>query len=877
MKKIFYLFVFLSVAFVSKATHNQAGDITYENISGLTYEFTITIFADGNSPAVGRKEIEINWGDNTGVDSLNVISETPLGSNTSTIKRIWRGRHTFPGPGSYSVRVEDPNRNGGVDNIDNSVNVPFVIETLLRISPFANQRNNSVVLRNDPVDIACTGATYVYNPGAIDFDGDSVSYALAKSKGTGGQTAPGYVFPPASNSLTVDPLSGDLIWDQPNVPGLYNIAIVIREYRNGVLVSEVLRDLQIRVTPGCNNQPPVIQADQLVCVDAGSTLSVPIRVTDPDVVDDITISATGEVLEPPINNRTNFNRGVISNPANASFIWNTNCSDVRKRLYYLSVRAEDNGQDRGTRNLVHFKTVNIRVIAPAPTNVSADDIGTSIDLNWSNTTCQNAIGYIVYRRLDSSGYVSDSCNPGVPEDIGYSVLDSISGLNNTNYLDDNFGEGLVPGQKYCYLITKFFADGAESYASEEICAEVNKVVPVITKVSVQTTATSSGIIDLAWSPPDTIDVVAYPPPYRYLIYSRNGNQKQLIDSTLSVGDTVYSVGNLNTSDNQYSYQIELFSLGNGREFAGKSSVAHSIFLNTTAADNRIELSWNDRTPWVNDSFIVYRSLPSSSTIFDSILVTSQTSYVDSNLRNQAKFCYYIESYGAYNLKSVEKPLINLSQIACDIPLDTLPPCSPSLSASGSCENEQLSLTWNNPNNSCANDVIGYNVYKSLSRVGKKELIRNFSSPLDTNLRITNEAVAGCYFVTAIDSASNESDFSEAACIEFCPIYELPNVFTPNGDIHNELFIPIQPYRYVESIDLNIYNRWGDLVFHTTDPDIKWNGERLSSIDVLGRRNSSDGVFFYTCKVFEYSVEENNPPRILKGTITVLDSKFIKTE
>ena len=877
MKKVFYLFVFLLVAFYAKATHNQAGDITFRQISGLTYEFTITIFADGNSEAVGRKEIEVNWGDNTGIDSLNVISEIQLGQNTSTIKRIWRGRHTFPGPGSYSVRVEDPNRNGGVDNIDNSVNVPFVIETLLRISPFANQQNNSVVLRNDPVDIACIGATYVYNPGAIDFDGDSLAYALAKSKGSGGQTAPGFEFPPSSNSLTVNPFNGDLVWDQPNVPGLYNIAMVIREYRNGVLISEVLRDLQIRVTPGCNNQPPTIQADQLVCVDAGSTLTVPIRATDPDVIDDISITATGEVLEPPINNRTNFNRGVVSNPANASFIWNTNCSDVRNRLYYLSIRAEDNGQDRGTRSLVHFKTVNILVVAPAPTNASATDLGTSIELNWDNTTCQNAAGYIVYRRLDSSGYVPDSCSPGVPRNIGYSVLDTISGLNNTNYLDDNNGQGLVPGQKYCYLITKYFADGAESYASEEVCAVVKKVVPVITKVSVQRTNATSGEIDLAWSPPDTIDVVAYPPPYRYLIYDRSGNQKQLIDSTLSLVDTFLSVGNLNTIEVQYSYQIELYSFGNGRVFTGKSAIAHSIFLTTKASDNQIELSWNDWTPWVNDSFIVYRSLPRSPTIFDSIAVTNQTSFIDLNLKNDIDFCYYVESYGAYNLNSVEKPLVNLSQVVCDTPLDTIAPCNPSLSGSGSCENEKLNLIWNNPKNTCGDDIIAYNVYRSFSRIGKKELIRSITSPLDTTLQITNEEIAGCYFVTAIDSALNESDFSEAACVEYCPVYELPNVFTPNGDMHNELFIPIQPYRYVDSIDLTIYNRWGDIVFHTTDPDIKWNGERLSTIDVLGKNSANDGVFFYTCKVFEASVEENKAPRILKGTISVLDSKFIKKE
>jgi len=878
MKKFFSLLGFLFVAIFAKATHNQAGDITYKHISGLTYEFTITIFADGNSPAVSRKDIEVQWGDNTGRDSLNVTSETQISPPNSTIKRIWKGRHTFPGPGSYSIRVEDPNRNGGVDNITNSINVPFVIETLLRISPFSNQPNNSVVLRNDPVDKACIGAIYVYNPGAIDFDGDSIAYALAKSKGTGGQIAPGFEFPPASNNLTVNPITGDLIWDQPSVSGLYNIAMTIKEYRNGVLVSEVLRDLQITVIPGCNNQPPLIQADQLVCIDAGSTLSVPIRVTDPDFVDDIiTITSTGEVRESPISNRTNFNIGAVGNPRNASFIWNTNCSDVRLRLYNLSIRAEDNGSNRGTTNLVHFKTVNIRVIAPAPTNVTAIDIGTTINLNWDNNACQNATGYIVYRRLDSSGFIPDSCTAGVPNNIGYIALDTLTGLSNTSYIDDNFGEGLVPGQKYCYLMTKVFSDGGESYASEEVCAEVKKVVPVITKVSVQTTNETLGVIELAWSPPDTIDVVAYPPPYRYLIYSINGNQKQLIDSTNSIVDTTYNRTNLNTVNNQYTYQVELFSLGNARVFAGKSVRASSIFLTTVASDNRIDLNWVDQTPWVNDSFIVYRSLPISPDVFDSIATTNQTTFSDSNLMNDVKFCYYVQSYGAYNLKSVLSPLINRSQIACDTPLDTIAPCIPILNAEGNCDRERIELVWNNSNNTCSDDVLGYNIYKSLSRNSERLLIAENRSPNDTTLTQLNQEIAGCYFVTAIDSTNNESNFSNSACVDFCPIYELPNVFTPNGDGKNDLFIPIKPYRYVDSIDLNIYNRWGDLVFHTTDPAIMWNGDRLSSIDVFGKKTANEGVFFYTCKVFELSIEENKPPRILKGTVTVLDSKYIKSE
>lgn len=84
------------------------------------------------------------------------------------------------------------------------------------------------------------------------------------------------------------------------------------------------------------------------------------------------------------------------------------------------------------------------------------------------------------------------------------------------------------------------------------------------------------------------------------------------------------------------------------------------------------------------------------------------------------------------------------------------------------------------------------------------------------------SVAGCYVVTAVDSFANQSVVGTKIRVDNCPIYELPNVFTPNGDNINDLFIPL-PYKFVKDIDIKIYDRWGLLMFETTDPGIFWNG------------------------------------------------------
>ncbi len=50
---------------------------------------------------------------------------------------------------------------------------------------------------------------------------------------------------------------------------------------------------------------------------------------------------------------------------------------------------------------------------------------------------------------------------------------------------------------------------------------------------------------------------------------------------------------------------------------------------------------------------------------------------------------------------------------------------------------------------------------------------------------------------------------------------VPNVFTPNGDIHNQAFRPVT--RGVKLYRLSVFNRWGNLVFESFDPEQGWDG------------------------------------------------------
>lgn len=95
-------------------------------------------------------------------------------------------------------------------------------------------------------------------------------------------------------------------------------------------------------------------------------------------------------------------------------------------------------------------------------------------------------------------------------------------------------------------------------------------------------------------------------------------------------------------------------------------------------------------------------------------------------------------------------------------------------------------------------------------------------------------------------------------------YELPNVFTPNGDAFNNLFEPF-PYRFIDRIDMTIYNRWGLVMFKTEDPDVLWDGTSKQTGQV-----APDGVYFYTCTVFEIRLE-GIVERQLSGYVHILAS------
>ena len=89
---------------------------------------------------------------------------------------------------------------------------------------------------------------------------------------------------------------------------------------------------------------------------------------------------------------------------------------------------------------------------------------------------------------------------------------------------------------------------------------------------------------------------------------------------------------------------------------------------------------------------------------------------------------------------------------------------------------------------------------------------------------------------------------------------IPNTFTPDGDEFNNVF---QPKAYLDIFEWNmeIYNRWGELLFETNDFNIGWDGT------ITNGQFAQDGLYIY--KINYQTCEPNQPNYEITGHVNML--------
>jgi gliding motility-associated-like protein len=86
---------------------------------------------------------------------------------------------------------------------------------------------------------------------------------------------------------------------------------------------------------------------------------------------------------------------------------------------------------------------------------------------------------------------------------------------------------------------------------------------------------------------------------------------------------------------------------------------------------------------------------------------------------------------------------------------------------------------------------------------------------------------------------------------------VPTSFSPNADGLNDIFKPLG-VRFVKSFNMSIYNRWGNKLYETSDPQVGWDG-------TFGGKTVLPGQYVVLVSIIDF----NNIKAKHKGTVTIL--------
>jgi gliding motility-associated-like protein len=432
-------------------------------------------------------------------------------------------------------------------------------------------------------------------------------------------------------------------------------------------------------------------------------------------------------------------------------------------------------------------------------------------------------------------------------------------------------------------------------------------MPVITHVTVDQTNQTNGQITIKWTRP--MSKAGMPAQYRLMrAVGQNGTaftEIAKISTTLdpNVIDNIFVDKGLNTTDNAYRYQIEYSTTQAGSLVVEDiTEPASSVRLEQGAAiPTNIRLNWSAIVPWDNNRTVhrVYREDKANPGTFNRIDdVTTQGSqpftYIDDGndkfpgdgtfnvtISKDVSYCYKVETFGSYNNRQIKPDtLLNFSQIICVAASDTTKPCPPVLeidplncaelneNPETFCEQTSFTnnLSWTFPQE-CDQNLSAYRIYYARYEGDKHTLVGTVTPP-PIPLATTFEhngltSFAGCYYVTSVNGFGAESAPSNIVCKDNCPMYVLPNVFTPNGDNKNDTFKPYDCPAFVQSLECRIFNRWGAQVYDTKDVNINWEGKTKDGKDLAA------GQYYYEVSVIFESTSKNPKPTTLKGWVQLL--------
>ncbi len=242
--------------------------------------------------------------------------------------------------------------------------------------------NSSPVFGSYPNAYMCNSQPNIQDFSAIDSDGDSLAYFLITPL-NGNASAATPIPTPSSGPyssitwqtpynaldmiggvpvMSINPVTG-ILTATPSTLGIYVFAVVVKEYRGGIKIGEVRRDIQYQVISCNTNQAPIFINPTVASysIVAGDSLCIPIEASDINS-DWVGLSASSELFTNPSTTAfTTFTNDSAIADVHSTFCFQSTCDHIREGAYSATFYARDYSC-YGTN--VVTTVVNITVLSP---------------------------------------------------------------------------------------------------------------------------------------------------------------------------------------------------------------------------------------------------------------------------------------------------------------------------------------------------------------------------------------------------------------------------------------------------------------------------------------------------------------------------------
>ena len=376
----------------SKATHIMGADITYTCDSNNTYQIQLKLFSDcisplslGNtadvnfsSPTCGNFTISLDLLPNYPLDITNNCASLSSACNGGTgflgvNEYVYQKSVTLPCVGDYTVSWTSCCRNSALNTLSPSSQASYVQTILPHASAPCNQ---SPGFANSPIVTFCNNQPVNYSHGVVNLDNDSLAFSLIDCQASATNSV-NYASPysgtnPLSTTtgLTIDSSTGNLQFT-PNVIQQGTICVLVEEYRNGVKIGEIMRDLQFDIM-NCANSLPVASGINGTASSSGTSgtfimaacssdsISFDIQSYDPNVIDILDPLSGWNTISMDWNNgitNAHFSVDTSSTYPVATFSWIPTANDVG--FHFFDVIVKD---DACPINGINVYTFMVRVV-----------------------------------------------------------------------------------------------------------------------------------------------------------------------------------------------------------------------------------------------------------------------------------------------------------------------------------------------------------------------------------------------------------------------------------------------------------------------------------------------------------------------------------